>query len=94
MSASLPRLQPLELSTKSRLTVERIRYPTDTYYVSVTLKELFIIDSNNIYGFFTSQNTAEKYVQSSAVCKFISDRNDDTVAFNLETGFRDVYFRS
>ena len=88
---------PEAIGTFNKITIDcrqtlGIRYPADTFYVSVALKELFIIDSDNIFGFFTSQNTAEEYVQSSTVCKFISDRTNYTQTFNLETGFNDVYF--
>ena len=93
---------PATFGTFNKITIDcrqalGIRYPTDTYYVSVALKELFIIDPDNIFGFFTSQNTAEEYIQSSTVCKFISDRNDITPSsnrenFDLEKGFKDAYF--
>ncbi|KAI6649624.1 hypothetical protein LOD99_6628 [Oopsacas minuta] len=88
---------PMAIGTFSKITIDcrqalGIRYPQDSYYVSIALKEIFILDPDNIYGFFTSQNTAEEYIQSSAVCKFISDRVNTTQDHNIEKGFSSDYF--
>ena len=86
------------IGTFNKITIDcrqalGLRYSTDSSYVSIALKEIFILNSTNIYGFFTSQNTAGALIHSSAVCKFISDRVNTGQDFNIETGFNSVYYR-
>ena len=85
------------IGTFNKITIDcrqalGVRYSIDSSYVSIALKDIFILDSENIYGFFTSQNTAEELIQSSAVCKFISDRASTGQDFNIEKGFTSVYY--
>ena len=85
------------LGTFNKITIDcrqalGVRYSSSSSYVSIALKEIFILDSQNIFGFFTSQNTAEDLIQSSAVCRFISNRTAPGQDFNIETGFNSVYY--